>query len=447
MLRKYPKGHLIAASVAASIVGLVLLIAPSEKASATRKSISIPVELAISPTISSEEFSEQEQIKAESQNELPAANPTITPAEENWLTLTIKSGDNLTSLFKRAGLGARDVYDISEATKENKSTNLKRLYPGEKLSFLLDNNQLQKLRHVKNKLESVDFIKTESGYDILTKNREPDISLRFVSATLDDSLFLAGQEAGLSQKVIMELANVFGGVIDFIYDPRQGDTFSLLYEEKYLDEELIGTGNIIAAEFNNQGEKLQAFRYIDSKNDAGYYSPEGTSMQKAFLRAPVDFTRISSGFNLRRKHPIHKKIRAHRGIDYAANRGTPVYAVGNGHVVASGYNRANGNYVFIQHGPQYTTKYLHLHKRQVKKGQRVKQRQIIGQVGSTGYATGPHLHYEFLVNGVHRNPRNVVKKLPKAKSVAKDEMPQFLESIQPLLAQLESHQRLLAFKQ
>lgn len=127
-------------------------------------------------------------------------------------------------------------------------------------------------------------------------------------------------------------------------------------------------------------------------------------MKKAFLRAPLDFTRISSNFNLRRRHPIHKKIKAHRGVDYAAPRGTPVYAAGKGKVIASGYHRANGNYVFIQHGQQYVTKYLHLHKRTVQKGQSVKQRQTIGSVGSTGYSTGPHLHYEFLVNGVHRNP-------------------------------------------
>ncbi len=447
MLLKYPKGHLIAASVATTIIGLVLLVAPSEKASAKRNSISIPVDLAVTSTQPDVKTASSEPLIAKLSGDIQEKAQIAPEVKENWKTITIKSGDNLTSLFKRAGLGARDVYEVSEATKANKSANLKRLYPGEKLSFLIDDGRLQKLRREKNQLESIEILRTESGYSVITNNREPEILHRFVSTTLDNSLFLAGEKAGLSQKVIMELANVFGGVIDFVYDPRQGDSFSLLFEEKYLDGNLIGSGNIIAAEFNNRGEVYRAFRYTDSENNSGYYSPEGESMQKAFLRSPVDFTRISSGFNLRRKHPIHKKIKAHRGIDYVAARGTPVYAAGNGRVIASGYNRANGNYVFIQHGAQYTTKYLHLHKRHVKRGQRVKQRQIIGRVGSTGYSTGPHLHYEFLVSGVHRNPRNIVKKLPKAKSIAKGEMPRFLESIQPLLAQLETHQRLLAYNQ
>ena len=445
MIKIYPKGHLIAVSAIASILGLVLLIAPSEEASATRKSVTIPVALAISPVELDENVSQKEQ------TELEVAAKTkkvakINPApKENWKTIKIKSGDNLTTLFKRAGLGAREVHEVAQATKKKKSASLKRLYPGETLSFLIDNGKLQKLRRVKNPLESVEFIRTDSGYDINPTTLKPDVEIRFVSATLDNSLFLAGQKAGLPQKVIMELAYVFGGVIDFIYDPRKGDSFNLLYEEKYLNGKLIGTGHIIAAEFNNRGESYKAFRYTDSKNDTGYYSLKGVSMQKAFLRAPVDFTRISSGFNLRRKHPIHKKIRAHRGTDYAAPRGTPVYAAGTGRVIASGYNRANGNYVFIQHGPKYTTKYLHLHKRKVKKGQRVKQRQVIGQVGTTGYSTGPHLHYEFLVNGVHRNPRTIVKKLPKAKSIAKAEKSRFLNSIQPTLARIETHQQLLAY--
>jgi len=161
-------------------------------------------------------------------------------------------------------------------------------------------------------------------------------------------------------------------------------------------------------------------------------------MRKAFLRAPLDFTRISSNFNLRRKHPIHKKIRAHRGVDYAAPRGTPIFSAGDGKVIASGYSKANGNYVFIQHGQRFTTKYLHLHKRKVKRGQSVRQRQVIGMLGSTGYATGPHLHYEFLVNGVHRNPRTV--SLPQAKPINKKELSRFEEHTQPLIALLTQYQ-------
>ena len=161
-------------------------------------------------------------------------------------------------------------------------------------------------------------------------------------------------------------------------------------------------------------------------------------MRKAFLRTPLDIFRISSGFNLRRKHPIHKKIKAHRGVDYAAPRGTPVYAAGDGKVIATGYTKANGNYVFIQHGQTYVTKYLHLNNKKVRKGQTVRQRQLVGTVGSTGYATGPHLHYEFLVNGVHRNPRTV--KLPQALPIAQTEKQAFTRRTAPVLAQLAEYQ-------
>ena len=161
-------------------------------------------------------------------------------------------------------------------------------------------------------------------------------------------------------------------------------------------------------------------------------------MRKAFLLAPVDFTRISSNFNPNRLHPIYKTKRPHRGTDYAAPTGTPVFAAGDGRVVKAGYSRANGNYIFIQHGEQYVTRYLHLHKRKVKQGQRVSQSQVIGTVGSTGAATGPHLHYEFLMNGVHRNPRTIHKKLPKAKSLPGSEMARFREAIRDVSVQLAS---------
>ncbi len=195
------------------------------------------------------------------------------------------------------------------------------------------------------------------------------------------------------------LANIFGGVIDFVQDPRKGDTIHLVYEDLYLDGKKYKDGDIIAASFTNQGKTFNAFRYTDANGDASYYNEQGVSMRKAFPVGAVDFTRISSNFNPRRLHPIYKTSRPHRGTDYAASRGTPVFAAGDGRVYKTGYSKANGNYVFIQHGEQYVTKYLHLHKRKVKKGQRVSQSQVIGTVGSTGAATGPHLHYEFLMNG------------------------------------------------
>jgi murein DD-endopeptidase MepM/ murein hydrolase activator NlpD len=260
-------------------------------------------------------------------------------------------------------------------------------------------------------------------------------------ATIKDSLFLSGKKAGLPDKVIMNLANIFGGVIDFVYDTRSGDAFSVLYEEHFFDGKKIGAGKILAADFTNRGVRYPAFFYEDANGEGGYYNDDGVSMRKAFLRSPVDFTRISSNFNPSRLHPIFKTRRPHKGIDYAAARGTPVHATGKGRVIDSGYSRANGNYVVIKHGESFVTKYLHLHKKQVAKGQRVRQGQIIGQVGSTGYATGPHLHYEFLLNGVHRDPRTILAKLPKARSIAKSELPNFKAALAPLKQQFAEYRK------
>jgi murein DD-endopeptidase MepM/ murein hydrolase activator NlpD len=368
---------------------------------------------------------------------IPEAIAKTTP--EQWQEVAVKKGDNPSLIFSRMGLTAQGLYELTHSSK--KAAELTRLYPGEKLAFSFDESgEIAKLRHIKSPLESTLYTRTNDGYSAEKVTRAPLVHQVYRQATLQDSLFLAGQQAGLSHNIIMELANIFGGVIDFILDPRSGDTFNILYEEHYLDGEKIKDGKILAAQYINRGTSYQAYQFIDQNGEPGYYNQKGESMRKAFLRAPLDFTRISSGFNLRRKHPIHKKIRAHRGIDYAAPRGTPVFAAGDGRVIKAGYSRANGNYVFIQHGQQYTTKYLHLHKRNVKNGQRVKQQQIIGQVGSTGYATGPHLHYEFLVSGVHRNPRTILQKLPKARSLNKQEMPVFLAQTETLQTKLATYE-------
>ncbi len=361
---------------------------------------------------------------------------TITDDEQTlWQDVEIKSGDNLSLIFNRAGLDARQVHHF--VSGNSNASLLKNIYPGQTLSFLIENNQLQSLRYNKNQLSSLIFTRHDDKFESKKIDRIPDVVVKQSHATINSSLALDGEKAGLTQGTIMELANIFGGVLDFALDPRKGDSFTVLYEELYLDGEPYGTGKILAAEYINAGEKFQAFRYIDSKGDAGYYNENGISMQKTFLRAPLDFTRISSSFNPNRVHPLFKTKRPHRGIDYAAPRGTPIWAAGAGRVIASSYNKANGNYVFIQHGEAYVTKYLHLTKRFVKKGQRVKQKQTIGTLGSTGYATGPHLHYEFVVNGVHRNPRTILKKLPKAKSLSTKELANFKTNTAQVAMQLD----------
>ena len=367
--------------------------------------------------------------------ESTAPDVSITPTESFellWREQTVSYGDNLSTLFQRAKLTPRDVYEIS-SLKAGKS--LRNLFPGESLRFGVDaEGQLQELQYIKNPLERIVFKKADGNYQVEHLTNQPEIILTYREGVIEDSLYLSAAKAMLPDKIIMELANIFGWDIDFVFDIRRGDSFSLLFEDRYLEGEKLSSGNIIAASFTNRGKTYEAVRYTNSRGLSNYYTPEGLSMRKAFLRTPLDIFRISSGFNLRRKHPIHKKIKAHRGVDYAAPRGTPVYAAGDGKVIETGYSKANGNYVFIQHGQTYTTKYLHLNRKKVRKNQTVRQRQLIGTVGSTGYATGPHLHYEFLVNGVHRNPRTV--KLPQAQPIAATEKRLFLQTTAPLLTQL-----------
>ncbi len=436
--KRLPHKHLFAAGAVTASVALASLLLPSSDVEATRQDQ--PGSKA-NPKQTVAETRQEVQVNLA--NRLPdtrtTETTTVTPATPAWDEFTVKSGDNLSLIFKRAGYSDRDIYRITKKTSQGKS--LARIFPGQTIAFRAnEKGELTAVKHTISALESVTYQNTEKGFDSQRDVRTPEVRDAWASAEIVSSLFIAGEEAGLSQNMIMELANIFGGVIDFALDPRVGDTIHLLYEDLYLDGNKYRDGEIIAASFTNQGKTFSAYRYQDSNGNTGYYNEQGVSMRKAFLMAPVDFTRISSNFNPRRLHPIYKTRRPHRGTDYVAPRGTPVFATGEGRVVKAGYSKANGNYVFIQHGEQYETKYLHLHKRKVKKGQRVSQSQVIGTVGATGAATGVHLHYEFLLNGIHRNPRTIHKKLPKAKSLASVEMPNFKQAILGASTQLASLQ-------
>jgi|TARA_B110000114_G_scaffold148718_1_gene158874 murein DD-endopeptidase MepM/ murein hydrolase activator NlpD len=412
ILNIFPRRHLIAASVVSCCL-LILIVYPVTDAEANRR-ISEQLVLPTEPVTA---------------NITPEAIPTPTL---RWVEQSVGTGDSLSLLFSRAGLSAADVYKVSSSIDGKL---LRNLYPGEFFRFGLNKTgELEELHYIQSKLVSRVYSLEGDSYSSELRELEPDTLISYREGIINDSLYLSAQQANLPDKLIMELANIFAWDIDFVFDIRQGDSFAILFQEKYLDGEKFGVGDIVAASFTNRGKSYNAVRYTDSQGHSSYYTPEGLSMRKAFLRAPLDIFRISSGFNLRRKHPIHKMIKAHRGVDYAAPRGTPVFSAGDGKVIATGYSKANGNYVFVQHGQTYVTKYLHLNKKKVRKGQTVKQRQTIGTVGSTGYATGPHLHYEFLVNGVHRNPRTV--KLPQANPISATELAAFKLATTPVLTQL-----------
>lgn len=421
IVKTFPRGHVMAVgALSAVLMGVSML--PSEPASASRHEQVISI-----PALSN----------LEEPSQAMPVEPVFEPVKPAYrvTTQTVRSGDNLSLIFKRAGLSDKHMFGLLNGNSDSKR--LTKLFPGHELEFSIDQDgELAELQYVKDRLNRLVYTKQESGYNFEEIIRQPDIHTTTRSGKITTSLFDAGMAANLNDRLIMEFANIFGWDVDFALDIRKGDTFKVLYEERFLDGEKLGTGDILAAEFINQGETFRAVRYTDENGDSSYYAPDGTSMRKAFLRAPLDFRRISSNFNPRRLHPITKVVKPHRGTDYAADRGTPVWAAGAGRVIASGYTQYNGNYIVIQHGNNIQTKYLHLHKRFVKKGERVKQKQRIGSVGSTGLSQAPHLHYEFLMAGVHRNPRTVISKLPKADSIPKSELARFETQTQVWMAEL-----------
>ena len=336
---------------------------------------------------------------------------------------TIAAGESLASIFKKHGYEATDLYLL---TQSEFGAALKSIYPKQKLSFLLRDRELIRVTYSVNPLQSYIFERDGDKFRSESTNLHPDRFLERKHGVIENSLFLAGQSLGLSDNLIMRFAQIFQWDVDFVLDIRPGDEFSIVFESLYLNGKKVEDGDILAATFVNQGKSFEALAYANQDNRLDYFTPTGKNMRKAFLRAPLEFSRISSNFNPRRRHPLFKTVIPHRGIDYAAPTGTPVFASGDGKVIKASRTKANGKFIVISHGEQFVTKYLHLSNfaNRIKKGKRVKQGQIIGYVGSTGYATGPHLHYEFLVNGVHRNPRTV--QLPKAASIPPNQLENFL---------------------
>jgi murein DD-endopeptidase MepM/ murein hydrolase activator NlpD len=352
--------------------------------------------------------------------------------EEPWERVTVKRGQTLDGIFRQQGFSISLLHEILALNGETKG--LTKIRPGELFEFRREEDG--RFRQMRYALDEARYLLVHKAGDKLAaevQQREITAEIAEAQGVIESSLFLAAKGAGLSDAMIMNLANIFGWDIDFVLDIREGDRFMLVYEKLYRDGEFLRDGRILAATFINQGERFQAI-WFEQGEVADYFAPDGRNMRKAFLRAPLNFSYISSSFNPRRMHPVLKRVRPHNGIDYYAPPGTPVYAAGDGTVIQSAYGRSNGNHVFIKHANSIVTKYLHFTRRTVKKGQKVKQGQTIGTVGSTGLVTGPHLHYEFVVNGVHRNPRTVP--LPKVEPLEADLLTAFQADAAPMLTQL-----------
>ena len=430
----YPRDHLLIAGVLSLII-LIFFAIPNDgdntEPSIARNRISVP----ISPAIQEDDELPSSEISIPQHQLSPESRPK---SRDTWQTFVIESGDNLSEIFLNVGLTDQDLFRVLDSSDEAQILN--RIYPGYELGFLVSNSgELDKLQVLKNPLEGFVFIREEGGYKVEQIAKEAQILPTFKVGIIEDSLFLAGQKEQIPAAHLMEMANIFGGVIDFILDPRQGDSFSILYDEKYLDGTFVGHNDILVTQFINQGKTFTAIKYINKDGELGYYSPEGESMRKAFLRNPLDVFRISSNFNPRRRHPILNTIRAHKGTDYAAPTGTPIRATSDGRITRASRYGSFGNLVTIKHSGGFETKYAHLSRfaSGISRGDRVRQGEVIGYVGATGGATGPHLHYEFLVNGVHQNPRTILDKLPKAESIHPDEMALFSEQAKKLLDQFD----------
>lgn len=355
---------------------------------------------------------------------------------EIWQTISVVAGDNLSLIFSRLGLSKKNLHEILDSGPT--ASSLKDLRPGQEIRFRVEEGQLAEMIHDVDLETALHVTRDDNAFSSRLLETKPDRRIATATATIEDSLFVAGQKAGLSDNVLMQLIDIFGWDIDFVLDIRVGDHYSVVYEELYKDGEKVKDGRVMAAEFVNQNRKLRAVYFVDANNQSDYYADNGTRMRKAFLRTPVNFTRISSNFNLQRRHPVLNTIRAHRGVDYAAPHGTPIKATANGKVLSVGTSGGYGKAVKLQHGGSIATLYAHMSRfaRGLKSGDSIKQGQTIGYVGQTGLATGPHLHYEFLVNGAHRNPLTV--ELPKAEPIPNEMIDEFRNRTGPLLAQLDS---------
>jgi len=336
----------------------------------------------------------------------PAAQQEAAP--EN-VEVTVQRNDTLDRIFRSVGIDNATLAELRTVPDVRKAIDI--LRPGDIITLTHADGVLQTLNRRISETLTLSVSRATDGFAVNFIENPLEVEVTGARARIETSLFEAGRDAGMSAQTVMVLANeIFGWDIDFALDIREGDQFSALYQRKFQDGEYVSDGRVLAAEFVNQGRTHRAVWFESADGTVrGYYTPEGKGMRKAFLRAPLDFTRISSKFNPTRRHPISGKVRAHRGIDYAAPTGTPIWAAGDGRIEFAGRKGGYGNTVIIDHGRGITTLYAHMSRigKGARGGRQVRQGELIGYVGSTGASTGPHLHYEYRVKGVHKNPANI----------------------------------------
>ena len=351
------------------------------------------------------------------------------------IDVIVHRNDTLDRIFRRLQLNLTDLASIRELPSVRQALDL--LRPGDEITVTHRNGDLQALTRQLSVTQTLAVKRGTDGFAAEIIENPVEIVIARKRGVITSSLFEAADEAGISNQTTMAVANIFGWDIDFVLDIRDGDSFIVVYQQIWQDGAFVRDGEVIAAEFVNAGRTYRAVHYTLPDGRSEYFAPDGRSMRKTFLRAPVEFSRISSRFNPRRRHPVLNTIRAHKGVDYAAPTGTPVRAAGDCRIHFRGRQGGYGNAVVIEHGGGITTLYGHLSRfaKGAGNGQRVRQGQVIGYVGRTGLASGPHLHYEYRVSGVHRNPQTV--KLGDAQPIAAELLVDFTARTRPLLAELD----------
>ena len=333
----------------------------------------------------------------------------------------VQEGENLSLIFEKYQVSLNDTYKIF---RKDKSNEIKNIIPNDRLEFLSIGGELQEILIHKGPLLSYQ-IELSPQMTIKRIDKKPELLKSFKTGIIESSFYLAGLKNDIPESVIMDLAYIFGWDIDFVFDIRVGDRFKLLYETPFVDGQQIENGSILFAEFYNQDNRYTAIRYKGKNKKWEYFNNFGGSLEKAFLRAPLDFAYVSSHFNPNRRHPILNTIRAHNGVDYAAKRGTPIRSTGEGVIQSVGWKSGYGRTIVIRHGGEITTLYAHLDKYHpsISKGIKISQGQTIGYVGDSGLATAPHLHYEFRIGAKRTDPLKVA--LPSASPLDQSKMGQF----------------------
>jgi murein DD-endopeptidase MepM/ murein hydrolase activator NlpD len=368
------------------------------------------------------------------------ADPTIGAygvdgLQPDWHVVSVRAGQSLSDVFHEEGLGPNDLQRALDS--QGDASALRQIRPGQEFAFSLDKDgSLAAMRFERGDATRVVLHFTPGGVTESAEERAVERRTHVAHGVVTRSLFYAGEQAGLTDAMVLKLANAFGYDIDFAQDLREGDSFSVVYDDVYREGEHLRDGDIIAATFINQGKRYTAIRYTNTEGETLFYNEAGRPLRKSFLRTPVEFTRISSTFSTGRMHPILGYMRAHKGVDYAAPTGTPIRSAGDGKIVFRGWKSGYGNFVIVQHNAHISTAYGHMSRfANEQVGQRVAQGQVIGFVGMTGLATGPHLHYEFRVDGDHRNPLTVT--LPPPEPLPATQLAQFRQKSAPMLAKLK----------